>query len=205
MRGIPNSGKSFTAKEMLKKYGGGDPYDHIFSTDDYWIQDLIKEKRQKLANNEPIDHQFYDELERDTYRSNWNPDKLGSAHGWNFYRFKNAVDRWITPIVVDNTNVTAREIAHYAKYAKNAGYKIIIQEPTSPWWQDHRHMLNDKQKHGTELENFARFLAGYHQGMEQKYNAKGNQHGVPLDVIRRMIRRWQPNLSVDEVLNGRDE
>ena len=47
MRGTPGTGKSFTAKEMLKKYGGGDPHGHIFSTDDFFVRDVREERRLK--------------------------------------------------------------------------------------------------------------------------------------------------------------
>ncbi len=191
---------SFTARQMLKKYGDGDPYEHIFNTDAYFMQDVLNDRREAEKNGGPIDHKYYDDLEAETYRKNWSAEKLGVAHGWNFYRFKKAIDQKITPLVVDNTNTQAKEMRNYCEYAEKAGYKIIIQEPESPWWKDHQHMLSDKQKHGTELENFARFLAGHHQGMSDKYGTQGNQHGVPLDTIRNMLRRWQPNLSPDDVM-----
>lgn len=200
MRGTPGSGKSYTARELLKKYGGGDPAAHIFSTDDYFIQDVLKERRDKETAGEFVDAQYYDELEHDTYRHNWAAEKLGSAHGWNFRRFCKSVDMWMTPLVVDNTNTTAREIRGYVEYAHKAGYKIVIAEPSSPWWNDHKHMLDDKEKHGKQIEDFARFLAGFHQGMEKKYGARGNIHGVPLDVIRNMLRRWQPKRAIKEFL-----
>lgn len=204
MRGLPGSGKSFTAKKLLKKYGGGDPYHHIFSTDDYFIQDVINEKRAKLEKDEPVDHQFYDELEKETYRSNWASEKLAAAHNWNFYRFKQAIDNWMTPLIVDNTNVKAFEMRRYVEYAEKAGYKILIEESDAPWWKDHAHMLKNKDKYGRELEDFARFLAGHHQGMAKKYGANGNTHGVPIDVIRRQIRKWQPNLTTDDVMERSD-
>ena len=205
MRGIPNSGKSFTAKQILKSYGENlDPKDHIFSTDDFYIQDLLKEKRAKQAAGEPIDHDYYNQLEKETYRANWHPSKLGQAHGWNQYRFKEAVDNGITPLLVDNTGITAKECYFYVKCAKENGYKVIIKESDSPWWKDISPLLVNKQKYGTELENFARFLAGHHKGLSEKYGTSGNQHGVPLDVIRNMIRKWQPNLTPEEILNGRN-
>jgi hypothetical protein len=94
------------------------------------------------------------------------------------------------------------EAKRYVKNAMECGYTVNIQEPTSPWWMDHRHMLEDKQTNGTALEDFARFLAGFHDGMNKKYGIKGNGHSVPLDVIRGMIRRWQPNLTVEDIIGS---
>jgi len=85
--------------------------------------------------------------------------------------------------------------------AKDNGYNIVIKEPESPWWQDHSHMLKDKQKNGKALEDFAVFLAGHHAGMSKKYGTSGNVHGVPLDVIRNMLHRWHPDVTEDDILN----
>ncbi len=70
MRSPPGGGKSFTAKEMLKKYGGGDPAGHIFSTDDYFIQDVLNDRRNREAAGQPIDYQYENELASETYRKN---------------------------------------------------------------------------------------------------------------------------------------
>jgi len=202
MRGISGSGKSYTAKQVLKQYGEDlNPANHIFGADDFFILDILKEKQDKRERGEEIDDEYYAELEPEVYRDNWSGDKLRAAHNWNFNRFKDALNRDITPVIVDNTNVQAWEALNFVKAAKEFGYKIYIQEPTSPWWQDHAHMLSDKQNHGKELEDFARFLAGHHQGMADKYEVKGgNQHGVPLSVIRKKIRQWQPNLTPEDIL-----
>jgi NEDD4-binding protein 2 len=197
MRGLSGSGKSFTAREQSRKYGGTE--DNIFSTDDFFVSDV--KSQRKAAPPDQQDDTYWNELEGETYRANWNPEKLHAAHNWNHRRVEEAMKSGLTPIVVDNTNIRPREIRPYIKMAEQYGYKPVIQEPTSPWWNDHAHMLHDKQKYGKELEDFARYLAGYHQGYEQKYGARGNVHGVPLDTIRNMIRRWQPNLTVDKVLN----
>ena len=205
MRSISGGGKSFTAREMLKKYGGGDPNEHIFNTDDYFIWDIKQELQKKELAGEEIDHQFYDELMLDTYRKNWSGSRLRAAHKWNFDRFQAALNQWMTPLVVDNTNLSVWEMKNYVEAAEKAGYKIIIQEPTSPWWQDHVHMLSDKSRYGKELEEFAHFLAGYHEGMTKKYGVTGNTHGVPLDSIRNQIRRWQPNIKTADDVMGRTD
>lgn len=200
MRGLSGSGKSYTAKEVLKQYGEDlDPSNHIFGADDYFILDILKEKQDKRDRGEDIDEKYYSELEPEIYRANWSVDKLRAAHDWNFRRFKNALSHNITPIIIDNTNVQAWEMENYVIAAKKAGYNIFVQEPTSPWWQDHAHMLSDKGKHGRELEDFARFLAGHHHGMADKYGVKGgNEHGVPLTTLRKKIRQWQPNLTPED-------
>lgn len=203
MRGFPGSGKSYEARSLCQKYGGN-PDDNIFSTDDFWVWEVLQDYRQ--AKLDPTcDHVYWQELLLDTYRANWTAEKLGRAHNWNHQRFETAVGLDISPVVVDNTNVKARDIRGYVQTAEEAGYEIQIHEPNSPWWLDHRAMLEAKQANGTALENFARFLAGFHEGMSAKYGVKGNTHGCPLDTIRNMIRRWQPNLTVEDIMGRNPE
>jgi hypothetical protein len=202
MRGIPGSGKSYTARSICVQRKL-DPYLHIFSTDHFFCKDVM-EQRRSVEGNPDYDPAFWDELEIETYRSNWCYEDLACAHGWNHCRVDAALRDGLALVIVDNTNTKAKEMKRYAKMGEEAGYKILVQEPTSQWWIDHQHMLRDKQKFGRELEDFARFLAGFHQGMEAKYGAKGNQHGVPLQVIRNMIRGWECDLTIDDIMGRTD-
>jgi predicted kinase len=195
MRGLPGSGKSFEVEKLRRHYQI--PYEQIFASDDWWVRDVLAEMRASPPDQ--VDHDYYNELIKETYRSRWSPDTLGQAHGWNYGRFRGAVEAGVPMLIVDSVNGKARDMRGYVKLGEAHGYTITIWEPTSPWWLDHKEMLRDKQANGTALEDFARFLAGFHQGYEAKYGAKGNQHGVPLDAIRNMIRRWQPDLTVDDV------
>jgi hypothetical protein len=199
MRGIPGSGKSYTARQKCLHYGGN-PHVNIFSTDNFWIEDVLKERLE--AESKPdYDKALWDELELETYRSRWGFSRLSQAHGWNLTNFTNAVTSGMTPVIVDNVNTTAKDMYPYVKLAEESGYQVIIQEPESQWWLDHKHMLGeDKRSYGTELEDFARFLGGVHEGYASKYGARGNQHGVPLDTLRAMIRKWQGDLSVDDIM-----
>jgi len=191
MRGLSGSGKSHTAKKMLERYGGGDPADHIFSTDDWFIQDLLTDRRRREKLGVSIDQESEKEIELATYRQNWTPEKLGAAHGWNFDRFKAAIDQWATPIVVDNQNVQAFHMKNYVEYAEKAGYRVIIKEPESDWWRDNRHLLAANPPHqrdNDKLDKFAEFLAS------------NNAHGVPKDVIFRNLQKWQHDLSADDIM-----
>jgi predicted kinase len=200
MRGLPGSGKSFETETLRQKLGM--PHSQVFSSDDFWVQDVLTEMRSLPA--EQVDKAYYDELLKEVYRSRWSFETVPQAHKWNYNRFKDAVLQGLSPLIADSVNGKARDMRGYVALAEEHGYEIFIREPSSPWWMDHRHMLEDKQANGTALENFSRFLAGFHQGMEEKYGAKGNQHGVPLDAIRNMMRKWQTNLTVDDVM-GRSE
>ncbi|RDJ35379.1 MAG: hypothetical protein DWQ19_11225 [Crenarchaeota archaeon] len=137
-----------------------------------------------------IAQQMVDVLESVEYRTNWHGSKLRKAHGDNLTRFKLAVDQGVTPLIVDNTNTTAGEPAAYARYAKEAGYEIRVQEPTSPHWKAHRELFGDKYVNRQKLDDFAQYLTDK------------NTHGVPLDSIKKMMARWQHNLKTKDILDA---
>jgi len=87
---------------------------------------------------------------------------LGKAHNWNQERARQALNKGISPIVIDNTNTTWREIQPYFSMAKDHGYDVSFAEPDTPWKFDAKEL------------------------------AKRNTHGVPAEVIQNMIDRWQP-------------
>jgi predicted kinase len=178
MRGISGSGKSFTANQISKQLGGTE--DNIFSTDNYFIP-ITKELKKK-----GMDVSKEDELQE--YKSNWAAHKLGHAHGLNLDNFKKAVNSGMTPIVVDNTNTRVFEFSKYVEYAKNAGYEVKIQEPTSDWWKKYSPYLADKNnpQNRKELEKFAMELF------------QRNSHGVPLDVIKNMLNRWHHDVKTED-------
>ena len=86
----------------------------------------------------------------------------GEAHLWNQGRVRRAMREGISPIVVDNTNVTLGEIAPYKKLAAENGYAVRYAEPNTPWKFDVDELT------------------------------KRNTHNVPRDVIQRMLDKWQP-------------
>lgn len=130
-------------------------------------------------------------LESIEYRSNWDGAKLHGAHMRNNNEFKSAVDLGITPVIVDNTNTTIREMKSYVDYASAAGYEILIQEPDSPHWKQYKPYLTDKYGNKDKLAEFAKILADK------------NTHGVPLESIEKMLARWQPNVTVKDILNSK--
>jgi len=133
MRGVPGSGKSTLAESLA-------PKDHIFSTDDYWMQ-----------NNE--------------YK--FDISKLGIAHQWNKDRTAKAMQTGISPIVVDNTNRKFWEMLPYVKLAQNFGYDVQFEEPNwSPelkteegkWSTD---FLEGKNSHGVDRTILERMVKDY--------------------------------------------
>lgn len=140
MRGLPWSGKSYRAKQLVADKG------IIFSTDDYWYQVNHPEK--------PDEYSF-------------NPRFLSGAHKWNQVRAHQAIDIGTPLIIIDNTNTTAPEPKPYVEYAHWQNYKICIEEPTSERWLEIRELLLDKRGNKKALKDWAEKLA---EGSQETHN-----------------------------------
>ena len=106
MRGLPSSGKSTKAKEILEEGGV------IFSTDDYWFTEVGDDPTQ-------YDFRF---------------DQLGKAHVWNQDRARLAMQTKVSQVIIDNTNITKKDFAAYLAAAEEYGYSVQYVEPNSPHW-----------------------------------------------------------------------
>jgi len=60
---------------------------------------------------------------------NFDPMKLGAAHGKCFFNFQKAINN-NDNVIVDNTNANVRDAQHYIEHAKDAGYNVCIIEMT---------------------------------------------------------------------------
>ncbi|XP_058048604.1 NEDD4-binding protein 2 isoform X2 [Ahaetulla prasina] len=142
LRGLPGSGKSYLARVLLED----NPCGIILSTDDYFYQ----------KNGQ---YQF-------------DADSLADAHEWNWKRAKEAFEKRITPIIIDNTNTQAWEMKPYIALSQQHKYKVIFREPDT-WWKF-------KPK---ELE-------------------RRNVHGVSKEKIKRMLERYEHCLTANSILNS---
>jgi hypothetical protein len=132
MRGLPWTGKSYTAKELAGTTGV------IYSTDEYWY---------KIRHPEKPDHYSF------------NPRYLGDAHHWNQLRTQKSIEEGHPLIIVDNTNTTGSEAKHYVEYAVWQDYKIRIEEPTSDRWKEIATLLKNKKANKKALKDWAAKLA----------------------------------------------
>jgi len=109
----------------------------------------------------------------------FNPAQLGTAHRWNHSRVKQALDRSISPVVVDNTNVTLKEILPYLELAKNHGYEVRY---ASPNWNEQLITENGKWNYD--------FLVKQQQNKDRT----GKGKIVPDNAIKRQIDRFEYQL-----------
>ncbi|NXY32243.1 N4BP2 protein, partial [Pomatorhinus ruficollis] len=129
LRGVPGSGKSYLARNLLEDNPGG----IILSTDDYFYK-----------------HGQY----------HYDPDCLGEAHEWNRKRAKEAFERRISPIIIDNTNIQAWEMKPYVTLAQQFKYKVMFREPDT-WWKFKPKELERRNIHGVSKEKIKRMLERY--------------------------------------------
>ncbi|MCJ7823582.1 MAG: ATP-binding protein, partial [Anaerolineales bacterium] len=131
MRGLPSSGKSYTAKQLAGQTG------IVCETDEY----------------------FYTHSGDDPARYDYRPELLEEARQWNFERFKEAVGNDVSPIVVDRGNGLNVSTQIYARYAIDNGYEVELKEPESEWWREISVLLKYKQHTRPVLMQWADILA----------------------------------------------
>jgi hypothetical protein len=136
LRGLPSSGKSYRAAQILAENNGEG---FIFSTDEYWY----KIRKPDLPEEYSFNRRF-----------------LGDAHKWNQLRAQRQIDIGCPLIIIDNTNTTMKEFCDdYARYAFYQDYTLEIAEPTSDWWLKARPLMLDKRANKQALKDFAADLA----------------------------------------------
>ena len=161
MRGLPSSGKSHLARRLAGAGG------IICETDQYF---------HTHVGADPFHYDFQQEL-------------LPQARQWSFARFCDAVDRGVSPVIVDRCNSLSPESRRYVLYALQHGYRVELREPDSPWWQVIRTLLADKQGNRDLLYAWADRLAEMNRAT----------HRTPASVIRLWIDKWRCDLTVDEI------
>jgi predicted kinase len=102
-------------------------------------------------------------------------DKIPAAHQWAQNKAFNAMRQGVSPILIDNTNTQCWEAKPYVEEALKQGYNVVIREPQTPW-----------AKNAEEL-------------------AKRNVHGVPLDKIREMLKRWDNDFTVESIMKSKSK
>lgn len=69
------------------------------------------------------DHYFEDPF---TKKYTFRPELLGCAHDACFIRYIQAIEKELSPIVVDNTNLNKKDICKYVDQCRNTEYELNI-------------------------------------------------------------------------------
>lgn len=131
MIGLPGSGKSTKSNEIANQFPPWDAVIH--STDSYFMKDGVY---------------------------NFNPGLLGVFHQKNFDAFEKSLKQCLSCIIVDNTNIRARDRKPYIEAAKAAGYEV------------------------------EEVVVGEFTEEAVKLYAQRNVHKVPIEAIRKMAERY---------------
>eukprot|EP01080_Neovahlkampfia_damariscottae_P006581 gene6581-10744_t len=102
----------------------------------------------------------------------FNGKLIGKAHEWNQKRAFEAMEKSCPLILIDNTNTCRWEAKPYVEFGLKNDYEIKVVETSTPWC-----------KNAEEL-------------------AKKNQHGVPIEAIQAMLKRWEKDFSVESILKS---
>ena len=124
LRGVPGSGKSTFSKTILAGLGIDTSDDtivkqHVLSTDDFFIG-----KDGKY---------------------NFDIKKLSFNHQQNKDRAERQMGFGVTPLFIDNTNISAWEMKPYVDLADRFGYQVIVVNPID-YSNEENPILTDKGK-----------------------------------------------------------
>lgn len=132
MVGLPGSGKSTVAEQIAERAGEHGHDTAIHSTDNYF-----------MVNGKYV----------------FDREKIGWNHKQNQEAFKKSVRDRTHTIIVDNTNLIAKDRRVYAQYAKIGKYRVV-------------YVVVGTFDEAAVLKCFA-----------------SNTHGVPLETLNRMAKR----------------
>jgi tRNA uridine 5-carbamoylmethylation protein Kti12 len=102
-------------------------------------------------------------MQNDDDKYIFDSSKLYQAHKWNQKRVNDAMARGVQNVIVDNTNTLAKEAKSYVDMAMRHGYNVVVVETKTAWAKDPFELY------------------------------KKNTHGVPLETIKKMLARYEPN------------
>lgn len=138
---------------------------------------------------------FRDKTSSDPQRYDYDESLLPDARNWNLARYWQTLASGQTPIIVDRGNGLNAESREYALLADQQGYHIKLREPDSPWWQELRVLLKYREFVDETL---------FDQWAEQLSAKSATGHRVPAATIRRWMKHWRHDVTVDAILSLTD-
>jgi predicted kinase len=139
LRGISGSGKSTIANKLKGATGV------VHSTDD-------------VIESQTNYDEFFNTMNR---TKDFGP--LGAMHRQNLNNDMMSMDKGISPVIIDNTNLTPKEFKPYVLYGLSKGYKIQMENIGTGGLS--AEALAKRNQHGVTIEKI--------QSMIDKYNSVG--------------------------------
>lgn len=139
MVGCPGSGKSFLANQLARDNKG------IIISADQWFTFNVPN---------PLPHLPDDKKEMYWFERT----QLNNAHLYCRNRVEYLMMRNYPLIIVDNTNLTWREILPYVDFSIDYQYDIELQEPQT-WWANQPEECFKRNSHGVPMIQLERMLA----------------------------------------------
>ncbi|XP_068617300.1 NEDD4-binding protein 2 [Battus philenor] len=143
MRGAPGSGKTYLAKQILEvTIGSLMAYNtHIFSADDYFT-----------VNG----YYCFDK------------SRLSEAHATTQKKSSAAMEKGVSPIIIDNTNIELWEMEPYLREGAKFGYLIEIVEPNTSWAKKPNQLWR-KNVHSVPIQSIKRMLENYDKCVNSQF------------------------------------
>jgi predicted kinase len=88
-------------------------------------------------------------------------ENIAKYHYYNLMDSIRSMKKGVSPIIIDNTNITVSSCINYVEQGKMYGYEIVIIEPDTPWAFDVEELV------------------------------KRNSHDVPKDRIIDMLQKYE--------------
>ena len=167
MRGLPSCGKSWSARKLAEAGGG-----ELLAFDAYF--DEHEETR-----------------DLDALARRCSPE----ARRWHLDRVRSAVDAVCPLIVVDDDHRPGSSAKAIVGYAVTRGYEVLLAEPQSPWWQEIRPLLADKETHGEALARWATKLSLLSR----------SGHAATPELLLRRMDAWQAGVTPADLLTWGEE
>ncbi|XP_072108934.1 NEDD4-binding protein 2 isoform X1 [Mobula birostris] len=93
-------------------------------------------------------------------RYQFNHSLIGEAHQWNQKRAEEAMEKGLSPVIIDNTNTQSWEMKPYIIMAIKYNYKVAFREPNT-WWKFKPRELERRNVHGVSKEKIKTILDHY--------------------------------------------